>query len=787
MRNLFFDGIAKEGFQKEDFDSSFWIGGDKTANAICFSKDFSLFSRPLKAKLLISGLGFFESKINGQLTDCFYFKPFLTDYQKRPVRGEKKIIKPEIGTGFVHEFLIFDVTEFLKKGDNRFSVLVGNGYYQNEDRPLEPFNNVYGEKKLRFVLKVWCQEGVCVFKSDFDVFVQDTKRKMGLFRGNEIDFSMPFGEKKPSTRVISPKGSKPILLNAPRDVLIEKKRPLSFVRTKKGIRYDFGVNHTGGLHLLVRAKKGQKIRIGHAEILKDGEMDYVTSHYQELIPGTKIVGDRIDQFSSYTLSGGVDEIRPIFNWFCYRYAEIEGLEVENILSIESYEIHSDLKQNGVFDSVIPFYKEIQTKVLQTIYNNLHAGVITDCPTREKRPYTGDGQLITETMLYSLDSLSFFKKWLGDIYRGQRKDGFVPYTLPHLAGGGGYPWSVAIAKIPCLCYCFSGDIGFVKDSYSHILRFLSFIRLHSEDMIPGANGQRWLLGDWLAPEFVQFSVPLMSCACYKEALDIAAFFAKILRKQTDFEIFKNESSLLTQKVNKRFFDEEKMQYASGIQGENVLGFEFFLPHSLKEKMKKKIRKTYEDNGYAIDTGMVMTPILFDVLFQNDMADLALKILNRKKFPSYWYLLDGETSVPETWSKHRLDFFIGKEKIIEAGEELSHSHPMFGSVLGKLCRYVGGMDLFHLYEKSIVFAPKAVSLCPFASFSKTIGGEDASISYCLDKDTLKIDIHVPKGYRGTLSIASFKTEAISFAGIERKFAEGSFHLEFSLKADSQKAVV
>lgn len=185
------------------------------------------------------------------------------------------------------------------------------------------------------------------------------------------------------------------------------------------------------------------------------------------------------------------------------------------------------------------------------------------------------------------------------------------------------------------------------------------------MIPGSNGQRWLLGDWLAPEFVKFSVPLMSSACYKETLDIATFFAKILRKQRDFENFKSESVLLTKKVNKHFFDEEKMQYSSGIQGANVLGFEYFLPPSLKEKMKRKIRDTYEKNGYAVDTGMVMTPILFDVLFQNDMADVALKILDRKEFPSYRYLLDGETSVPETWSKHRLDFFIGKEKIIEAG--------------------------------------------------------------------------------------------------------------------------
>lgn len=222
----------------------------------------------------------------------------------------------------------------------------------------------------------------------------------------------------------------------------------------------------------------------------------------------------------------------------------------------------------------------------------------------------------------------------------------------------------------------------------------------------------------------------------------------------------------------------MRYASGIQGENVLGFEFFLPVSLKEEMKKKIRKTYEENGYAVDTGMVMTPILFDVLFQNDMGDLALKILDRKEFPSYRYLLNGETSIPETWSKHRLDFFIGKEKISEAGEELSHSHPMFGSILGKLCRYAAGMDLSSLYKKEILFSPKAIPSCPSASFSKEIGGETASIAYCLERKTLRIDIHVPKGYSGTLSIPAFKTKNVAFKGVKTKLSEGGYCKTFDL---------
>lgn len=143
-----------------------------------------------------------------------------------------------------------------------------------------------------------------------------------------------------------------------------------------------------------------------------------------------------------------------------------------------------------------------------------------------------------------------------------------------------------------------------------------------------------------------------------------------------------------------------------------------------------------------------------------------------------MLDGETSVPETWSKHRLVFFIGKEKIIEAGEELSHSHPMFGSILGKLCRYVAGMDLSSLYKKEILFSPKAIPSCPFASFSKKIGEENASIAYRLDGKTLRLEIHVPNGYRGILSIAPFEAKDVVFKGVKTKLSEGVFYKTFDL---------
>jgi len=44
---------------------------------------------------------------------------------------------------------------------------------------------------------------------------------------------------------------------------------------------------------------------------------------------------------------------------------------------------------------------------------------TDCPSREKRGWTGDGQAAAETLIYSFDMSVNYPKWLGDIAHAQQ--------------------------------------------------------------------------------------------------------------------------------------------------------------------------------------------------------------------------------------------------------------------------------------------------------------------------------------------------------------------------------
>jgi len=56
-------------------------------------------------------------------------------------------------------------------------------------------------------------------------------------------------------------------------------------------------------------------------------------------------------------------------------------------------------------------------------------VPTDCPTRERSPWSGDAQIFAKTATELMDVCSFFEKWLEDLAAEQNGNGSVPITFP----------------------------------------------------------------------------------------------------------------------------------------------------------------------------------------------------------------------------------------------------------------------------------------------------------------------------------------------------------------------
>ena len=84
------------------------------------------------ARIDISGLGFFTLLVNGKRVTDDLFTPALTDY--RP-RDTSKFYYP-IFDRFTHRvlYMTYDITPFLREGANTVSVIVGNGWYRQNER-----------------------------------------------------------------------------------------------------------------------------------------------------------------------------------------------------------------------------------------------------------------------------------------------------------------------------------------------------------------------------------------------------------------------------------------------------------------------------------------------------------------------------------------------------------------------------------------------------------------------------------------------------------------------------
>ena len=177
----------------------------------------------------------------------------------------------------------------------------------------------------------------------------------------------------------------------------------------------------------------------------------------------------------------------------------------------------------------------------------------------------------------------------------------------------------------------------------------------------------------------------------------------------------------------------------------------MPRECRERLIERVQETYTGNNYHLDTGIVMTPILFQALIENGMEEIAYRILDSRSYPSYAKLLEGESTLPEHWSKKWPDYCInGTSEIVKGGGELSHCHPMFGSVIAVLYKYVAGLDLSYLYRGKVVVAPRFTQFMEFASAEKETTFGRAAVDWRKKSGLLYLRVTVPSGLEGEIHL-------------------------------------
>ena len=749
------------------FEKAIWIRDPQqdlhtVSEFIC---RFELTEKIISAQLHIAACGFFQSFLNGKATDGEYFKPILTDFASR-----KQIRLADEFSGGVKTLTrySYNVTEMLCPGRNVLTVLLGTGYYANfEKTDLDP-SFCYGEPQLLFELSVRYVSGrEESFVSDAHCTVRKSNRKSLMFGGDFIDFTAQSDEERQAAPAPAYRG-KLIPPKFPADRIMSVYPPASSSHTERGILYDFRINHSGGLRLKIRGQRNTRVTIYYAEILDaSGNLDLETSTWYGYDPNGKQVR-AVEQKSELILSGGIDVFEPLFCFRCYRYAEICIDGAAEVLDIQSLFICSPVQRNGSFCQSVGELNDFIEMYAHTQLCNYHCAVPLDCPHREKLPYTGDGWLTMESALYFFDAEQFYSKWLDDILQAQGKSGFVPYTAPYMGGGGGYAWGNAIAEVPVLLYRYTGNIQYIRRAYGGVLRWLEYYRGQSDEQ--GRifkTEETWLLGDWLSPDCNRFNIVFMNMLCRYRALQLAKTMSGWLgdRRET---LLLAELRQLKKQINDCFYNADSHNYLSGRQGENILPVAYGVAEQKElPYILENIRRLYSEELLAHpDTGIIATPLLFQVLTEHNMQGLAYALLTQKTYPSFFAMTAGESTLREHWSLFFPVYDNGNGKITDDKKKISHCHPMFGAVAAWICKKVIGLDLSCLYRREIVFSPMLYENIPYASGCKILKEGPVAVEY-ERKEKLYLKLEIPPGYTGICKLVSAGT--VRIIGNDRSFEQ------------------
>ena len=723
-----------------------WITGqaDK-GRVLAFRRELVLPQKPQKARLYICGLGYFAAKLNGKGMDDSYFIPPVTDYSAR-----EALIKEgtHVSTAHTIHYYTYDVTDLLTAGSNTLYAEVADGYYSNWEKAYyEPQPDMsFGKPCLIYELHLQDDSGnVHKIVSGTDTQVRCTCESARLYSGDAVDFTKMPPEYKSADICDAPTGR----MTAPGcegDKVQKILVPVNSWKTPEGTVYDFGVNHTGGLQFTAYAKEETTLRIRFAEVRNpDGSLNFETgawhaSHIRTGIPKS------IYQGNTYRLKKGENLIAPKFSWFCYRYALIpDSAEIWELCSLF---ICMDVPQNGSFSCGEQLFNQINAMFLQTLRCNMHSGVLSDCPHRERLPYTGDGGLIMKSVCYNLDAERFYYKWFRDLLEAQCENGLIPNTAPHLGGGGGYAWGNAICTVTRELYAMTGDISVARQGYEAIKKWLGYYESKRDaDYIIRSNSHCWLLGDWLAPEVVSSNVYYISTVCYLQAVKTALHMSRCLNTGEQ-KMWSELQQKITDGINRKFFDESTLTYGNGVQGENMLALaENVVPEQYRQKMREALYQHYtvETDGH-LDTGIVLTPVLLDYLTDNGFRDAAYGIMTAKTYPSYYSLMENDTTFSEHWSKKWPDYYIGEignSELVKGGGDLSHCHPMYGSVVSWLYERVAGLDLSELYQRTVLVKPYFMDYLPWAKADKKTAYGEVSVSWSHADGRYQLQISVPAG--------------------------------------------
>lgn len=713
--------------QEYFFHNAKWVGAkDRTKDSFAVLKG-SFEAEPAKKVILnVLGLGFFKCYINGECVNPDTFLPLSSDFEAGcdPV--------DEIISGHRVYVPQFDITPFVKSGENDIEIHFGGGWYTHRER-------TFGLPKAIYCITVEAENGV-------EHFVSDEKCK--IRKGSVCQYNFTWEEHHDLSAIDGYSWENAVLTegieteycstDCPWDKLIEKLPVKKVKETENGTVYDCGENTTGYPVLKIMAEKGEKVCVNFAEELaEDGSLDPTHVHGQQFT----VVSD-----------GKEALIQPEFTWFGFRYFEVIGKAEPDCVKV----IYADVPISSTFESDNETLNWIYKTFMHTMLCNMHTGHPSDCPHLERRGYTGDGQLTCNAALTVFDAKAFYEKWMQDI--GDCQDvlsGHIQYTAPYLRSGGGPGgWGCAIVEVPYQLYKHYGEKEILAKYYPQMRRYIDYLEAHSEyGVVTSDKKGEWCLGDWCGPNIlypekditshnqqVVLPAPMVNTYFMVKSLQQMCEIAKIIGKDEDIAEYEEKIKYRKGAITAAYFNTFDDNFVMNVQGANSFAVDIGLGN---DNTYGNMKSYYKKLGHY-DTGIFATDIVTRQFFKNGDSDLAVQLLthNGEQGFEHWRR-NGATTFHEYWDSNR---------------SRSHSHPMFGAPVAYLFEYLLGIRQTEdsAGYKSIIIEPVSVDRFNWMKGSITTPNGVVAVSYENKNGTVTFKVKIPQGTKAKFSFEDKKVE-------------------------------
>lgn len=710
--------ITRQTFRTFESNATKNLAADQhLVHAAYFRHEFGLTKAVKSARAWVCGLGLYELRLNGKKVGDRVLEPGFTDYLK------------------LAQYTTYDVTDSLQT-ENAVGMILGNGHL------LKKFG--FDRPKLIFQLQIEFADGTheTIISHPGWRVSDGPLQENGIYFGEKYDARLEapgwdgpgFDDAGWENCVRAEASPLAAYLGEPVRVAQEIPAQQIFSPNPGVYVFDFGQNFSGWVRVQVQGPVGTTIKLHFAELIHpDGALN----------PATNKLAEAIDE---YTLRGaGLEIYEPRFTYHGFRYVELTGFPgVPSLSTLTGCFVHSDVPSAGEFRCSNELINQIHAIVRRGQLSNL-VSIPTDSPQRDERQgWMGDAALAAEQAVFNFKMVNFFRKYLRDIRLAQHENGSIPDVVPpywRQLYPGDPAWATAYISLAWLNYWYYDDRQILAENFPHFKRYIQFLQSQAENHILKNLGK---YGDWSQPGSLspkKTPVALTATWFYYHDVFYLARIAEVLQLETDVRELRALAAEIRTAFNQYFLKDGK--YLANYNGpfdkmlnQTANALPLYLEMAPEDAKAKILAQLVESivrlHDYHLDTGIIGTRYILDVLTENGYRDVAYRVVSQRDYPSLGYMVaEGATTVWERW-----------EKLVGGGVN-SHNHIMLGSIDAWFYKNIAGLVCLAPGWKKIGVAPfTGADLTHATATLETVRGR-VHFSWEKRGDGLRFNLQIPVG--------------------------------------------